>query len=215
MRILIVPLCFLVLLGCRDESQINDGSPSISGYRIEGSVVDSMNSGIYGVTVRLAYTFLFVDSLLPDSRELYAPHPGTAQIRIYTMFNTVIRELYDGYVDEGSLVISWNRTDGTGRHVGSGLYYFSFSLDGAEIFSYPILIDSALTTFTDNTGRFAIEDVHFPIGVTVPRFSTDGKFLGNFLVFDTVQLIFELSQRRIVREVTVSKGRLATVKQIF
>jgi hypothetical protein len=215
MRKFIIPLCFIVLVGCREESPIDDGSPSVVGYRIEGSVVDSVNKGIYGVSVRLAFTYLFVDSVSPESRVLIVPHAGNVQIRIYDMFDQEVREIFNGDVGPGEIEFPWDYCDDEARHVGSGLYYYSYTLDDKELLWYPILIDSAMTSFTDNTGSFAISDVHFPIGATVPRFSHDGTFLGNFLVYNTVQLIFELFPYRFVREVTMSKGRLVTVKQIL
>jgi hypothetical protein len=215
MRKFIIPLCFIVLVGCREESPIDDGAPSIVGYRIEGSVVDSVNKGIYGVSVRLAYTYLFVDSVPPESRVLIIPHAGNVRIRIYNMFDQEVREIFNGDVGPGEIEFPWDYHDNEVRHVGSGLYYYSYTLDDQELLWYPILIDSAMTSFTDNTGSFAISDVYFPIGATVPRFSRDGTFLGNFLVYNTVQLIFELYPHRSVREVTMSKGRLVTVKQIL
>lgn len=215
MRKLIIPLCCIIMVGCREESPIDDGSPSVVGYRIEGSVVDSVNKGMYGVTIRLAYTYLFIDSESPPSRALIVPHAGTAQIKIYDMFDTEIREIFNGSVDSGEINYPWNFYDNGSQHVGSGLYYYSFSLDDARLVFYPILVDSAITTFTDNTGSFTIDDVHFPIGITVPRFSRNGTFLGNFLIFNTVQLIFELNPYRSVQEVTMSRGRLVTVKHVL
>jgi hypothetical protein len=215
MQKFIIPFCFIFLMGCREESPIDDGTPSIVGYRIEGSVVDSVNKGIYGVTVRLAYTYLFVDSVPPKSRVLTVPHSGKVRIRIYDIFNQEVREIFNGDVGPGEIEFPWDYHNNDQRHVGSGLYYYSYTLDDQELVWYPILIDSAMTTFTDNTGCFAISDVHFPIGATVPRFSGDGTFLGNFLVYNIVQLIFERNPHRSVREVTMSKGRLVTVKQIL
>jgi hypothetical protein len=215
MRIFFLPLWCIVLVGCREESPINDTALLIDGYRIEGSVVDSVNHGIYGVTVRLAYTYLFIDSVQPESRVLNISHAGNMRIRIYDMFNQEVREIYNGYANPGQYDIPWDYHDNAIRHVGSGLFYYSCTLDDQEILWYPILYDSAMTSFTDNSGNFAISDIHFPIGATVPLFSSDGTFRGNYMVYNTVQLIFELYPHRSVREMTMSKGRLVTVKQIL
>jgi hypothetical protein len=215
MRKFIIPLCCIILVGCREESPVDDTAPLIDGYRIEGFVVDSMNHGLYGVSVQLAYTYLFIDSARPESRVVNIPHAGNARIRIFDMFNQEVREIFNGHVDPGVIDFPWDYHDNDVQHVGSGLYYYSCTLDDQELLWYPILIDSALTSFTDNTGSFAISDVHFPIGATIPRFSHDGTFLGNYMVYNTVQMIFTLFPRRSVQEVTMSKGRLVAVKQIL
>ncbi|MGD0337421.1 MAG: hypothetical protein ABSB78_01390 [Bacteroidota bacterium] len=213
MRKLLIPLYFFALVGCREELPVDEGSPRIVGYRIEGSVVDSLDRGIGDVSVRLAYTYIFIDSVLPESRQLIVPHTGTVKIKIFDMSNSMIRQLFAGDVGPGEIYYPWDYRDSQRRYVGSGLYFYSFSLDEEELVSYPILIDSAVTTSTENDGYFAIEDVHFPIGAIVPRFSKEGIFGGNFLIFNTVNLIFELDAHRVVREVTLHQSQVVTLKQ--
>jgi hypothetical protein len=204
-----------MLAGCRDELPIDSGSPSVVGYRIEGSVVDSLERGVSGVAVRLAYTYLFVDSEPPQSRRLIVPHTGSVVIDIYDLYDNIVRQVFSGNVGPGEISYSWDHRDGFGRLVGSGLYFYSFSLDGQELVGYPILVDSAVTASTDSSGNFVVEDIHFPIGATIPRFSNSGTFLGNFLIYGTVNLIFGIDDRSAVREVTLSEGRLITLKQSF
>lgn len=213
MRKILIPLFCFALVGCRDESPNGTDSSSVNGYRIEGSVVDSLDRGILDVSVELAYTYVFIDSEPPASRQLIVPHSGTVQITIYDMYSTPVRNLFNGDAGSGEMNIPWDQCDNFKRPVGSGLYFYSFSVDNKELVVYPILVDSALTTFTDPDGKFAIDDVHFPIGATVPRFSSDGKFLGNYLVFNAVNLIFGLPWRSAVHELVLTEGRLATVKQ--
>ncbi len=213
MRKFIIPLCFIVLVGCREELPIDEGSTIIVGYRIEGSVVDSLGRGLNSVSIRLAYTYAFVDSVPPESRRLIVPHAGMVRIQIFDMYDNMIRQIFTGNVAQGEIDAPWDYRDSLERSVGSGLFWYSFFLDGEELVSYPILIDSAITTSTDVTGSFTVEDIHFPVGYIVPRFSNDGTFLGNFLIFNSVRLIFELYPRSATREVTLNRGRLARLKQ--
>ncbi len=216
MRTLAVLISVAVLAGCRDVVPIDNGTSPVTGYEIQGTVTDSTGHPIFGVAVRLAYTYVFYDSTPPGPTTVIVPHAGALQVGIYDKYSNLVRTLYDGPAAAGATVDrSWNRVDSLGRAVGSGVYYYDVALDGGSILDYPILVDSAATAYTDNTGSFTIGDAFFPVGAIAPRFGSGGTFLGNFIVYDRVNLLFSIDSRSGSQTVAVTTGNAAIVKQVL
>lgn len=215
MRILFGLTLAVIVAGCRDVVPVDNNSTTTAGYQVQGIVVDSTGHGIPGVAVRVAYTYVFYDSVSPGPLIVNVPGTGYVLIRIFDNYNNVVQQLYDALHVPGIMNVPWNFRDSLGVAVGSGVYYYSFSFDGTELLWYPILVDSAVTARTDSDGNFTINDLNFPVGSIVPRFTSDGTFLGNFTIYDQVDLLFSLGRRSAVQLIAITPDRVTNVKQVL
>ena len=76
-------------------------------------------------------------------------------------------------------------------------------MNGTSTFSYPVVIDGAVSAVTDVTGHYVIPNRSLPVGFSpAPVYaSDDSTYLGNFAITSTIVLELDLD---VVRSAQVS-----------
>lgn len=215
---LTVVLVLPIGVGCDREIPPGFETESIVGYRIEGIVRDGFSHPISDVSITVEYSVEYVNSGPPPSRDYDVTIPNQfVRVRVYDADDGLIRVLYSGTPGVGSLYVPWDRTNGGGQLVPSGLYWVHYEVNNQSQKSYPVIVDETVTTRTDSSGSFTIFDRNLPLGFYPHAvYAADGTtFWGNYRVGDRVFLTLNAAGMATYRTVIPERNRLTTVIVTF
>lgn len=215
---LTVALVLPIGAGCDREIPPGFESEPIVGYRIEGIVQDGFSHPISDVSITVKYLVEYVNSGPPPSRDYDVPDPPPfVRVRVYNADGGLIRTLYSGTPGVGSLYVPWDRTNGSGQLVPSGLYWVHYEVNNQSQKSYPVIVDETVTTRTDSSGSFTIFDRNLPLGFYPHAiYDFDGTtFGGNYRVGDRVFLTLRAAGITTYRTIIPERNRLTTVIVTF
>jgi len=186
--------------GCQRELPFQ-ASPEqpIVGYQIEGYVTDHLGVPLKGVRVGVWFDYAFVDMLQPPSTTFFVDDSTkNVLVRVFDRNQKVRAILFEGYASPGALDVGWDKRDGNGNLVPSGVYTVDFSLNGVHKASYNVIVDGAVTAVTDTLGYYVIPDENLPIGFyPVPQYSPyDSQFIGNYSITSSITLELYLDIHR-------------------
>ncbi|MBI4428829.1 MAG: hypothetical protein HY562_06890 [Ignavibacteriales bacterium] len=200
----------MAFLGCERDIGVNS-SQIISGYRIEGRVIDRIGNPVVKVDVRVFYNYEFVDYNTPPSKEYTVPSPSpSVTVVVRTRLGVTIRTLYSGNPPPGAFVVEWDQKGPNGDDVPSGTYFVHYLSNGASQKSYSVTVEGTIVVRTDSLGQYTIPDENLPIGYyPVPLYSSsETTFYGNHRISSSVLLLFTTSTRSREVNVTVLKDRV-------
>jgi hypothetical protein len=203
-----IVLC-LGALGCEREIPIIDGGP-IEGYQVEGFVVDRLNTPMRGVDVVLHFNFSYVDNGLPPSKSYFVTNPNqTIVVGVYATDGRLIKNLYSGTANTGSLTVEWDKKDGGGRDAASGLYTIRYTENNVTVHSYDEVVTGTVTARTDSTGRYSITKSNLPIEYYPVYFSsTGGNYQGNYRIVNQILLEFFSGSRVRLVYITLARNQI-------
>jgi hypothetical protein len=190
-----LPIALCVLLqACEREIPPVGTSTTVTGYRIEGFVLDGLGNPVRGLPIAIYYDYGLVDAGPPPTK-VFQPTVPTQFVRVtvYDRFDVPVVTLFQGRSpEEGTLQVNWDQRDAGGNPVPSGAYTVQYIVDGKTQLSYPVVVSGNVVTSTDSTGHYVIPDKNLPVGFyPVPLYSADNsKFLGNWQI--TADIIVEL-----------------------
>lgn len=61
------------------------------------------------------------------------PNAGSVSLRVYSVSGELIRTVFNGTLNAGTQVVTWNLTDEQGRFVSNGLYFYELSLGNNNV----------------------------------------------------------------------------------
>ncbi len=205
-------MIFLLLLGCRDTSLV-DVSGRISGFRIEGTVLDGLEQPVSDVPVALFYILDFLGNSPVPTREYTIETPAeSVNIDVYDYENGLVRNLYAGTPVGPTIYVPWDRRRNSGNIVGSGVYFIRVTVGGELRHSYTESVNGNVTARTDFNGVFTIPGVHLPVGFSpAPVYESNGSFTGNYRITDWVRLEFTIGGTIYSRNVILTVNRINRV----
>jgi len=90
------------------------------------STIDAVSPSVVRDFARLSYTI---------------GQAGHVRLGVYDVTGTLVRFLVDGNVAPGTRTAVWNCTDGNGRQVSSGTYFFRLTVDGRSFSAKSVVLD--------------------------------------------------------------------------
>jgi hypothetical protein len=90
------------------------------------STIDAVSPSVVRDFARLSYTI---------------GQAGHVRLGVYDVTGKLVRSLVDGSVAPGTRTAVWNRTDGNGRQVSSGTYFFRLTVDGRSFSAKSVVLD--------------------------------------------------------------------------
>jgi hypothetical protein len=187
-------LCLILMsLSCRDFGAGPLTRP-ITGFRIEGTVLDGLGQPLDNIPVSLFYSLEFLSSTPAPLREYTIETPGeSVTVNVHDDEGAIVRNLYAGVPSGPTLSVIWDQRRNNGVLVGSGLYFVRVTVDGELRHSYAELVNGRITATTDINGIFAIPDVNLPVGFSPAPLFSGSSFTGNYRVLNWVYLEFDIA----------------------
>jgi len=188
--VLFAVMCF-TLISCR-EIQTLSFPVSIKGYQLNGSLTAVNGVPIGGTEVRLYYNYEIVALEPADTQVVMVTNPTRiVDIAVYTEKYAFVKQLYLGYMQVGPVPRArWTGVDYKGNFVPSGKYYIRYVLDTVIVKYSPVLVEGAVTAYTDETGKFKIVNDNLPVGEIFDFYRPDGTFYGVLRVLPDIGLQF-------------------------
>ena len=212
---LVIAFLGLVESGCRDPG-LDDGTPSIDGYRIEGTILDGLDQPIPGIDIMVYYDTLYVSNSPVPTRPYTLTSTGEyVTIDVYNSEDNVVRNLYAGTPSGPTVYVPWDKRRGDGSLAGSGLYTIRYVSGGQIRHSYDIAIHGHVTAETDSSGNFIVDNVNLPIDYfPAPFYSNSDTFLGNYRILDWVWLEFVVANQLYSLPVQVKEDAITFVPTV-
>ncbi len=66
---------------------------------------------------------------------------GRVSLGVYDVNGSLVRTLVDGMADAGERTVTWDRTDGNGRTVANGTYFYRLVVDGSAVSAKAVVLD--------------------------------------------------------------------------
>jgi len=108
-RVLAVFLFVLVCLGCERDIGV-DSTLVISGYRIDGRVIDRIGNPVANVEIILFYNYEYVDYITPPSKAYIVPaSQPTVTVVVKNRSGQTLRTLYSGNPPAGTFLVDWDK----------------------------------------------------------------------------------------------------------
>jgi hypothetical protein len=190
---IVVTGCFLFLAGAceRGNPGVNDSDTVITGYRIEGKLIDDFQRPLTGVEVFLYYGIAFVSG---DSiSRAYIPTVQSEVVTVDVKDTTgqVVRLLFSGPAPQDLAVyFFWDGRNDSGDAVRSGIYKISYTVASVVKKSYRMIVDGNLNGVTDTGGRFVIPGTDLPVDDIAPYYDSSDSFVGQYQITSDVFLRF-------------------------
>jgi hypothetical protein len=211
-----------VLWGCERELT-TEPEEEIEGYQIKGRVSDRLGIPVEGAEIYLYFYYETVDTGPEPDYTFHNSISGALNVvQVFDAEDNLVRTLMNIRLMSGTFTVQWNKLDSVSRPVPSGAYTFKHFINGGKVKSYTIVIDGTLTSVTDSTGVYVINNKNLPIGFyPVPFYNNDStRFIDNRSVMsDVVLRIFSPPDvtPRIYRDVEVHlvRGRVSIADVIL
>ena len=213
----IVVFLSLALFGCERDFPIIIGNET-EGYQIVGKLTDVLGNPVVQVPIKMYYDFQHVDDNLPASTDFDVTNGAQViRVRVYDSENRLIRTLYNGVHNVGTMRIVWNKMIAQGVFAPSGVYTVQFIIENEVRKSYPVVVNETITAVTDTSGAFEFSDKHLPVGFyPVPLYSSDNsQYYGQFRITNVVALEFITEATTKAVLVSLSKGTISRVNVIL
>jgi len=183
----------LLLMGAceRGNPGVSDSDITITGYQIEGKLIDAFQRPLVGVRVLLYYdiALLSADSI----SRAYTPSVQGEIVTVNVKDTTgqVIRLLFAGPAPQDSdLYVFWDGRNDSGNVVRSGIYTVSYAVASVVKKSYRLIVDGNQNAVTDTEGRFVIPGFDLPVGDVALYYDSADAFVGQFQITSDVFLRF-------------------------
>lgn len=194
-----IVLC-LLLQACEREIPPAGTSVTVSGYQIEGYVLDALGNPVRGLPIAVYYNYDLVDTGPPPPKDYLPADPNKiVRVTVYDRYNAPVLTLFqDRPPDTGPMDITWNQRDAGGNPISSGVYTVQYIVDGRTQLSYPVVVSGNVVAQTDTTGHYVIRDKYLPVGFyPVPLYSADNStYLGNWQISADIVLGLRLQPTR-------------------
>lgn len=209
--------CVLSALACERDTGIVS-SEVISGYRIDGRVVDRIGNPVKNVDVKVFYNYEYVDYNSPPSKEYDVPDPSpTVTVVVRNRNGQNIRTLYSGNPPPGPFLVEWDKKDADSVDAPSGVYSVHYLVNNTTQKSYDIAVEGTLVARSDSLGKYVIPNDNLPVGFyPVPLYNADKTlFYGNHRISSSILLLFSTSARYREVYITVVKDRVTVLDVVF
>jgi len=206
-----VLLALTAAVGCKREIPVGPG-PAVTGYEIQGRVVDQLSNPVPFVEIRLSYSYDFLDSN-PAPSKSYTVTDSTAQTTaaVYSLDNGLVKVLFQGRRPVGLFTATWDSTDANGNIVPSGIYRITYLVNNVVEYYYYMVIDGTKVAATDAQGEFTILPSRLPIGFNpIPVYQND-TYQGDYQIDNYVALDFLVHGSVIERDVQVAENEVTEV----
>ena len=208
----------LLFLSCERATIAESTFQPVVGYQITGRIVDRYGVPMEGVEIYPYYDLVYESSEPAPPRQYFVQDSVTfVSTRVLDGRDSVVRELGEGWFARGFLLAEWDRRDGAGGDVPSGIYRVCYVVRDDIVHSYSVLVEGTLSARSDYSGIFTLWDQHLPMEFSpVPLFSADSSvYYGTYSIGRTV--ILDLVTPTTIHTIAVrpSKGRVTDVPLVL